>query len=366
MFNQLLSKAAGYHFNPAHASGNTTFADHTEAADLSGAVNVGTTTEFHADALCFAEADDAYFIAILFAKERHRPFLHRPFVGSPAGVNRIIRQHNRIRLLLNLLQLGPAQRLGMGKVKAQPLWRHRGAGLVDMAAQPFTQHGVQHMGAGMVAHDIPAPVGIDRGVGWITDLHRATDHLADMDNQALDRAAHPRDFHRPDRHDHIIGEVIDFARVADLATTFHIERRFGQHKLDGRANVRDGHHLAVNQQSRYDGVNFGDTLIDQMFDAALLEFAFSFERIEQGGINAHIRGQMLLCGLTAARFRFLQGSVKARFVHRKTLVTRDIAREIDRETVGVPETESIRTGDFGFAFGAQIIHQIFEQCQTNG
>ena len=84
----------------------------------------------------------------------------RPLIRD---VERVILQDVAVDARLDLLQLLGGQRLGMGKVEAQPVGRDQRAGLAGMLAQHGVQLGVQQVGGGVVAHDVAPALDIHRG-----------------------------------------------------------------------------------------------------------------------------------------------------------------------------------------------------------
>ena len=184
--------------------------------------------ELGADALLLAKGDDAHFVAVLLGKERGHTLADGLVVGCPARVDRIVLQDDGIGKALDLRHILVAQRLAVGEVEAQALGRDQRAGLMHVRAQAIAQRGVQHVRARVVAHDVPAPVGVDGRLGRVTDLDGACRHRAHMQDHAGDWAAHIGHLNRPDRLVQVFGPVVDLAGVAHLAAGLDVKDRFGQ------------------------------------------------------------------------------------------------------------------------------------------
>src|SRR3546814_11219830 len=73
----------------------------------------------------------------------------------------------------DLGQLLVADRLKMGKIKAQAIGRHQRTLLADMLAEHFAQRRMQQLGGGMVDHDRLPPIAIDVGSHAVTNRQRA-------------------------------------------------------------------------------------------------------------------------------------------------------------------------------------------------
>src|SRR5215212_8093708 len=88
------------------------------------------------------------------------------------------------------------------------------------------------MRAGMVAHNVPPPLGIDRSMRRVTNFQCAADHRADVYNQARNAFTRVRYFGRPHRHIHVFWEIVDLGGVTYLTTSCGIKGRCWEDKLD--------------------------------------------------------------------------------------------------------------------------------------
>jgi len=129
------------------------------------------------------------------------------------------------------------------------------------------------VGGRVIAHDVPAPLGVYDGGSRVVHADRARRYLTDMDNQARDAPAGVGDLHAPHRLVHILREVIDLAGIADLAAALIVKRRLGQHDLDVSAGVGLLHSHTVREQAGDDRVDLGHVLVNQVLDAARLQDA---------------------------------------------------------------------------------------------
>src|SRR5690554_3513937 len=114
LFRECFGYPPSDNFNAAYPGGNAALAGDAEAADLSGAVYVGSPTKFHTQPFLFAKTNHAYFVAILLAKERHRAFFNRAAITCPTDVDGIVVQHNGIGATLHLCQFIISHWLRMG------------------------------------------------------------------------------------------------------------------------------------------------------------------------------------------------------------------------------------------------------------
>ena len=279
--DQRFGLAARYDFDAAHACGRTGFVRHAEIADLCRHINVCAAAEFHAHAVFFAKGDDTHGVAVLFTEEGHGAFLDGAVIARLACVDIIVGQHDLVGTRFDVVNIFLAQRQGMGKVEAQALWRDQRAGLMHVIAQPLAQCRVQYVGGRVVAHDVPAPLGVDDGLGRVADLNRAAGHRAAMNDQAGQRTRHACHLDRPNGDLHALGEVVNLARVGDLTAAFHVEGRRRQDDFDFAAGVGPLDNLAVDQQAHDFAGRFGHVFVDEVFNTALRQLARFFERLPE-------------------------------------------------------------------------------------
>src|SRR4051812_32273772 len=92
-----------------------------------------------------------------------------------------------------------------------------------MIPQLLAQNRMKHMGGSMVALDVPTTLCVDSSQGWVAYAHRTAGDRADVRDQPRHATARIADFDGPHRLIDIFGEVVNFARVTHLTTTFNIE-----------------------------------------------------------------------------------------------------------------------------------------------
>ena len=92
----------------------------------------------------------------------------------------------RADLVLDRAALVVGQRPVEREVEAQVVGRHERAGLAGPLADHVAQRPVEQVRAGVVAHRVGAPLGVDVGVDGLADPQPAVERAA-MDDQAADR-----------------------------------------------------------------------------------------------------------------------------------------------------------------------------------
>ena len=224
----------------------------------------------------------------------------------------------------------------MGEVEAQTVGGNQRAGLAHVCAQNIAQLGVQQMRRRVVAHDVPAPVGVHLGQGRSSDAHRARGNLADVYDHTGDRTARIGDSHCPRG---LRGRVDNHASIADLAAALDVERRDGEDDLDLLPGDRGVDQLAVGDDRDDFGLGLGGHQVDGV-DAA------GWQLLK----HAHVDRKIL--ALDAAKLGRCAGALALRLqcitiaghVDGQPVFFGDVARQVQREAVGIPQAEGLGAG----------------------
>ena len=176
------------------------------------------------------------------------------------------------------------------------------------------------------------------------------------------RTAHIGDLDRPDGHIQVLGEVIDFAGVADLAAGLHVEDRLGQHNFNLVASIGTFDRPAPDKQGRHLGLNLGQVLVDPIAHAVAVDDTLVLELLQHLGVDRDILPNLLDRRGTAALFRLGQRGAEAGLVYGQPIVLGDIARQVDREAIGIPQVEGFLAADDRAAFGAPCVPSARPGC----
>ncbi len=367
LLDHLLGHPTGDGYDAPHARGAAPLAHDAQAANLCGGLHVGAAAEFLAVGRLFpvADGDHPHFIAVLFLEEGEGPLLDGPVEAGPMVLDRIVGQDSRVGVPLDGGQLLLSQGLGMGEVKAQTIGRNQGAILAHMLAQLGPQLRVEHVRGRVVAHDVPAAFRVDDGVGRIAHPNRARGHLAHVNDEPRNRPAGVLHPHAPDRRVHILREVVDLARVANLAAAFYIEGRLREHHLHCRPGVSLLDGMAIHQQGDDLGVRVLHIFVDKVTHSLFIHQAPLLQLVEDRGIDRNVPG----CGgcgragpgpLPLRRHEL----VEALLVHSEALLLGYVPGDVQGKAVGVPQAEGVLTRDDGLAVLFQLGHQVVQNCQA--
>ena len=128
--------AAGECRNAAHAGGHRGLADNMEQANLAAVAYMGTTAELGGE---IAGLDHPHNVAVLLAKEHHRPQLLGLINGHLHALYRVGAHNKGVNQVLHFQQLIPSHGVKVGKVKAHFSLVHQLTGLLHMRAQYLAQ-----------------------------------------------------------------------------------------------------------------------------------------------------------------------------------------------------------------------------------
>ncbi len=78
----------------------------------------------------------------------------------------------------------------MGEVEAEAIGSDQRTCLPSVLAEHAVQRGVEQVGGGVVAHDVPAPAGVDGRARLVALARMALGDAAEVDDQPSDRLAH--------------------------------------------------------------------------------------------------------------------------------------------------------------------------------
>ena len=111
---------AGHRLDATHAGGDSAFRDDLEKTDVARARDVRTAAELHRK---ITDAQHAYLARIFFTEERHRSGGHRSVVLHLSRLGDGIDADLLVDAPLDALQFLGRDRLKVGEVETQPIWR---------------------------------------------------------------------------------------------------------------------------------------------------------------------------------------------------------------------------------------------------
>ncbi len=246
----------------------------------------------------------------------------------------------------------------MGEVEAQAVGRDQRPGLAHVLAQDVAQLAVQNVGRGVVALDVHAPLHVDARHGGRAETHFAAGNLAVMDDHPGHGAAGVADGDLPGRLDRVID---DNAAVADLAARLDVEGRGSQHDLDLLTVGDVICQLAGRDQADHTGVRLDVRQVD-VIDAAVGKLV---QQREIGGQVAALSRRAELRGRSGALALRLQRLTVAGHVDGHVVLDGQVARQVQREAVGVPEAEDLVAGQLPPALGLQLSHPLLQHGQPD-
>src|SRR3954470_17438983 len=321
---------AGDRLDAAHVRRARALRQDLEQPDLGGRAHVRAAAQL-ARVRAVGDVDHAHDVAVLLAEQRGRAEalgLVERRRDRPHGV---VADDPLVDAVLDRRAILGRQALGVAEVEAQLVGPAVRAGLVDVHAEALAQRRVEQVRRGVVARGGVAREAVDARDDALAGAQLALDRLDD------DRLVVARAQHVGDEHLAVAVLALDRARVRDLAAARRVERRLGE--LDVRAAV------ALEPA--------GDRRV-------LLEVLVAGELARLVGDLAHDVA-------AGARARTIAGALGpgALLVHqaRELLVARerdtalrgDLARQVDREAVGVVQPEGVLAGDL--APREQVVEQ---------
>ena len=161
---------------------------------------------------------------IFFTEQGHDAFANRLLKGFEDDVQAVILEDVAVDAGLDARHLFGCDRLGVGEVETEPVRGDQGTGLAGMLTEDCPQTGMEQMGGSVVAHDIPATLGVNPSQcpvakAWLTALH-----LADMDDPSCGRSVHISDLDFP------ISPILreDPPSIGHLPAGLDVEASFGE------------------------------------------------------------------------------------------------------------------------------------------
>ena len=142
---------SGDGLHPPHARRHAAFFQNLDQSDLAGRRRVRAAAEFGREV---ADLDDADFVAILLAEQRHGVILVDGHVNRHVldDLDLFVAQDFFVDDVFDVLQLFVFDAGEVRKVKAQMIGRDQRPGLLHMLAQHFSQSGMKKVRRGVIAH----------------------------------------------------------------------------------------------------------------------------------------------------------------------------------------------------------------------
>ena len=307
----------------ADAGSHAALRENLEEPDAACRAGVDTTTELARR----SEANHTYLVAVLLAEQGNGA----QFLGFVEGhvamfVNMDVLTDHVVHHALYLSQLLVADLLEVGEVETQCVGRYERAFLLHMVAQNLLQGIVQQVGGSMVGCRGISLVSVDAGhefcrwvLGQLLDDVYALVVLAlgvdDVDGFVL---------------------VAEHTAVAYLTTHLTIERRGVEHELVELVLLLG--HLAVTQDV---------TVVLRIVIAYKLLFA----------LNQFCPVAVLdSSGIAGTLFLFLHLHIELLLVHTEAVLTANQLSQVEGESVGVEQTESLNAVQLCLALCLQLAH----------
>ena len=292
---------------------------------------MATAAELHG----VAELHHAHLVAVFLAEEGDGPHLACLVDGAVAVfLEGDILANLLVHKVFHLAQLLGCHLLEVREVEAQTVGRDQRAALLDVGAQHLAQGSIQQVGAGVVRLNGAALVDVD--AGHELGLHVLRQLLHDVD--ALVVLALGVD----DLHGLLFRD--EHALVANLATHLAIERRLVEHEFVERVLLLCD--LAVAQ---YVAGVFRVVVAHELL-FALAQF--------------HPVGALHLGGVAGAVLLLLHLGVELVDVHRQAVLAADELSQVEREAVGVEQTEGVGAGEHGLLVSLQLVHGTVQQVDA--
>lgn len=239
-FGGVVGFEAGDGFDASHASGDGSFGDEAEKADLAGVAGVGAAAEFHAPTIermrFAADLDDADVLGVFFAEELHDALvLLRLFVRHLAPGNDVVGHDALVDEFFDVGEL-PGGQSGAVEVEGELVRRDVGAFLRGVLADDLVQGPMQDVRDGVVSLD-----GVTtRGIDGHTDAGADGGCIFAFDEVQPGVA----DFRRAGDGEGVRADD-DLAAVADLAAHFGVANAGVEHHRRLVLHGDDFEHLGI-------------------------------------------------------------------------------------------------------------------------
>ena len=319
-FGGVVSLHPGDGFNAAHASGDGSFGDEAEEADLAGVAGVGTAAEFHAPTIermrFAADLDDADVLGVFFAEELHDALvLLRLFVRHLAPGNDVVGDDALVDEFFDVGELRGGQS-GAVEVKGELVRRDVGAFLRGVLADDLMQRPMQDVRDGVMALNGVTTCGIDGHAnlrangGCFVTVDEVQPGVADFRRTGDGEGVRADD---------------DLAAVADLAAHFGVANAGVEHHRRLVLHRNDFEHF---------GVGFKRVVTDELGGVLGFDFADGDDLF------------VLLTGFTSALFLLVHELVKTCGVNGQSAFAGEEFGEVDGEAEGVVELEGETSRQF--------------------
>ena len=209
------------------------------------------------------DPDRADRLAVLLVEERVGALLDGLGHRQERDRHRAVVADDAADLVLDGALLVVGQRPIEREVEAQVVGRHERPGLAGRLADDVAQRPVEQVRAGVVAHRVGAPLGVDDGLDGLADAQPAVERAA-MDDQPADRLLRVLDREQLAA----AARLADRALVADLAAALGVERRPVEDDL-GRAVAGELVELHAVADDRDDPALGGRGLVAQELGVAV-------------------------------------------------------------------------------------------------
>src|SRR5947207_9167951 len=142
-----------------------------------------------------ANTSNAYNIAILLTKERHRTKLPRRIIVHSRSLNLLIATNPAIDCPFDSTQLFRRHLTWMREIETQPIGSDQGTGLFDMFSKKVSQDPMKQMGRCMIAHDIPPTSLIHNEPHLISNVYNACFNTTLVHKKVRNRLLHVLNTH---------------------------------------------------------------------------------------------------------------------------------------------------------------------------
>jgi len=288
-----------------------------------------------------ADGDRAHALAVGLPEQSHGALGDRLLARPLDDLQAVVIEDGVINDRLDLGDLRRRHRLRMGEVEAQPVGGDERARLARVVTQDAVERGVQQVGGGVVAHDVPPSAGVHGRQRRLPLARIALEHAPQVHHQPTDRPADVLDGDLPAR----LAHRDDRARVGDLAARLDVEGRLGKDHLDdvARTGGADALPLSQQRQKRRLGFEPGVRVLPHTVGA---EGARLLQLGQQGLVDLDAGLDQFTERLAGARRLavFIHGGVEPGLIDLQPLLASDIACDLERQAVGGVQRRRGRTG----------------------